>query len=85
MHVRYNNLYKTGADRGNILGQPILFECVGFCLLSPAYESEMRGYIVSLLIVNISLVDFIQVQPQYIRLDGLIVDLGGDYYYYFFF
>ena len=53
--------------------------------MSPAYESEMRGYLVSLLIVNTSLVDFIQVQPQYIRLDGLIVDLGGDYYYYFFF
>ena len=84
MHVRCDNQYKTEADGANILGQPILFECVGFCLLSPAYDSEMRGYLVSLLIVNTSLVDFIQVQPQYIRLDGLIVELGGgDFFKHF--
>ena len=60
MYVRCDNQYKTGADRGNILGQPMLFECIGICVLSPAHESEMRGYLVYV--------------PQYIRLDGLIVD-----------
>ena len=44
MLVRCDNQYKTGADRGNILGQPMLFECMGVCVLSPAHESEMRGY-----------------------------------------
>ena len=43
---------KTGADRGNILGQPMLFECMGICVLSPVHESEMRGYLVYVLIVN---------------------------------
>ena len=52
MHVRCDNQYKTGADGGNILGQPILFECMGICVLSPAHESEMRGYLVYLLIVK---------------------------------
>ena len=52
MHVRCVNEYKTGADRGNILGQPTLFECMDICVLSPAQESEMRGYLVYLLIVN---------------------------------
>ena len=51
MHVRCDNQYKTGADKENILGQPMLFECVGICVLSPAHESEMRGYIVYVLIV----------------------------------
>ena len=53
MHVRCDNQYKTGADRENILGQPMLFECMGICVLSPAHESEMRGYLVYLLIVKI--------------------------------
>ena len=52
MHVRCDNQYKTGADRGNILGQPMLFECMGICVLSPTYESEMRGYLVYVLIVK---------------------------------
>ena len=52
MHVRYDNQYKTGADRENILGQPMLFECMGICVLSPAHESEMRGYLVYVLIVK---------------------------------
>ena len=51
MHVRYDNHYKTGADRGNILGQPRLFECMGICVLSPAHESEM-SYLVYVLIVK---------------------------------
>ena len=52
MHVRCDNLYKTGADRGAILGQPMLFECMGIYVLSPAHESKMRGYLVYLQIVK---------------------------------
>ena len=43
MHVRCDNQYITAADRGNILGQPMLCECMGNCVLRPAHESEMRG------------------------------------------
>ena len=50
MHVRCNNQYKTGADRENTLGQTMLFECMGICVLSLAHESEMRGYFVYVLI-----------------------------------
>ena len=32
--------------------QPMLFECMGICVLSPAHESEMRGYLAYVLIVN---------------------------------
>ena len=61
MHVRCDNQYKTGADRENILGQPMLFECMGICVLSPAHESEMRGYLVYVLIVKKTtyLIDFV--------------------------
>ena len=52
MHIRCDNQYKTGADRENILGQPVQFVCTGFCVLSPAHESEMRGYLVYVLIVK---------------------------------
>ena len=52
MYVRRDNQYKTGADRENILGQPMLFVCVGICVLSSAHESEMRGYLVYVLIVK---------------------------------
>ena len=58
MHVRCDNQYKTGADGGSILGQPMLFEYVGICVLSPAHESEMRGYLVYLLIVKYLLLVF---------------------------
>ena len=44
--------YKTGADRENISGQPMLFECMGVCVLGPAHKSEMRGYLVYVLIVK---------------------------------
>ena len=54
MHVRCDNQYKTGAGRENILGQPSLSECMGICVLSPAHESEMRGYLVYVLIVKYS-------------------------------
>ena len=58
MHVRCNNQYKTGADGGNILGQPMLFECMGICVLSPAHEIEMKDYLVYLLIVKYLLIFF---------------------------
>ena len=54
MHVRCDNQHKTGADRGNVLGQPMLFECMGICVLSPAHESEMRGYLVQLILFKFS-------------------------------
>ena len=58
MHVRCDNQYKTGADGETILGQPTLFVCFGICVLSPAHESEMRGYLGYLLIVKYSLILF---------------------------
>ena len=58
MHVRCGHQYKTGADRENILGQPMLFECMGICVLNPLHESEMRGYLVYLLIVK-KLISFV--------------------------
>ena len=40
-------------------GQPMRFECMGICVLSPAHESEMRGSLVYLLIVKyFNLIDF---------------------------
>ena len=60
MHVRCDIQYKTGADRENIFGQPMLFVCLGICVLSPAHESEMKDYLVYVLIVKklISLILF---------------------------
>ena len=52
MHIGCDNQYQTGADGGTILGQPIPLECMGICVLSPSHESEMRGYLVYLLIVK---------------------------------
>ena len=52
MHVRCDNQYKTGADKENILGQAMLFERMGICVLSPAHEHEMRGDLVYVLIVK---------------------------------
>ena len=52
MHARCDNQYKTGADRGNVLGQPMRFECMGIFVLNPVHESEIRGYLVDLLIVK---------------------------------
>ena len=63
MHVRCDNQCKTGADRGNISGQPRLFECMGICVWSPAHKSESTYP-----------TDCVLIQPQYIRLDGLIMD-----------
>ena len=72
MHVRCDNQYKTGADRGSVLVQSRLFECMGICVLSPALESEMKGYLVCVLIIKKRI-------PQIFlkfshRLDGLIVE-----------
>ena len=53
IHVRCDNQYKTGADRETILRQPMLFVWMGICVLSPAHESEMRGYLVYVLIVKL--------------------------------
>ena len=83
MHVRCDNQYKTGADRGNILGQPRLFECIGIFVLSPAHESEMRGYLVYVLIVKYLSHRLFCIQPPYIRLDGLIVDCFVDFLKHF--
>ena len=58
MHVRRNNQYKSGADSGSLLGQPRLFECMGIRVLSPAHESEMRGYFVYVLTVKNLLILF---------------------------
>ena len=52
MHFSCGNQYKTGANGGNILGQPILFERMGICVLSPAHESEVKGYLAYLLMVK---------------------------------
>ena len=52
MPVSCDNRYKTGTDGGSILGQPLLFECMDICILGPAHESEMRGFLVCLLIVK---------------------------------
>ena len=52
MHVKCDNQYKTGADRRNILEQPMLFECMGICVLNPVHENEMRGYLVYVPIVK---------------------------------
>ena len=43
---------------GKILGQPMLLQCMDTCVLSPAHESEMRGYFVYLLIVKYLLILF---------------------------
>ena len=50
LHVRCDNQYKTGADRENVLGQPMLFECMGICVLSPAHENGRRDYFVYVLL-----------------------------------
>ena len=58
MQVKCDNQYKTGADGGNILGQPMPFVYMGICVLSPAHESEMKDYLVYLLIVKYLLILF---------------------------
>ena len=43
---------KLGEMGEIILGQPMLLECMGICVLSAAHECEMRGSLVYLLTVN---------------------------------
>ena len=75
MHVRCDCQYKTGADRGTILGQPRLFECMGICVLSPAHESGTKSYLAYVLIVKYLSHRFCLNSATV--LDGLIVGLGG--------
>ena len=72
MHVRCDNQYKTGADRENMLGQPMLFVCMGVCVLSPAHESEMRGYLVYVLNVK-KLISLILFKFSHSILDGMVL------------
>ena len=46
--ITNTNLEQTGSN----FGQPVLFVCMRICVLSPAHESEMRGYLVYVLIVK---------------------------------
>ena len=56
------------------------FECMGICVLSPALESEMRGYFVYVLIVKYLSQLFCLISATvYIRLNGLIVEFWGDF------
>ena len=54
MHVRCDNKYKTGAEdvggRGTVVGQPMLFECMGICVLSWSLEFEMRVSLLNLVL-----------------------------------
>ena len=43
MRVRCDNQYKNGADGKNILGQPMLFECMGICVLGPVHQKCNEG------------------------------------------
>ena len=52
MRVRCDNQYKSEADMAIIFGQPRLCGCIGICFLSPAHESEIRGYFVYVLIIK---------------------------------
>ena len=42
----------TLAVKGLMMMMMMMFECMGICVLSPAHESEMRGYLVYVLIVK---------------------------------
>ena len=49
------NLWGQSSRVGLVMGtpsQPMLFGCMGICVLSPAHECEMRGSLVYLLIVK---------------------------------
>ena len=76
MHVRCDNQYKTEADGGNIWGQPMLFECMFICVLSPAHESEMRAYLVYQLIVKYLLI-LLKFNQSILDWTALSCNLGG--------
>ena len=74
MQDRCDNQWKASAEGGTVLGQPMLFECMGICVLSPAHECEMRASLVYLLFVKKllkkqKLIGFVLFQLQYIKLD----------------
>ena len=79
MQVRCDNQYNTGSEERNILGQPMLFECMGICFLSiPAHEREMRGSPVCLLIVK-----YLSILSKFshtiLKLDSLNTEFWGDF------
>ena len=80
MHARCDNHCKPGADGGTILGQPMLFECVGICVWIPAHECEMRGSLVYVLIVKYLSHRFCLNSAL---LGGLIVEFWGDFLKHF--
>ena len=85
MHVRCDNQYKTGADRENVLGQPMLFVCMGIYVLSPAHENEMRGYLVYVLIAK-KLISLILFKFSQSILDWTVLSWnwgGGDFLKHF--
>ena len=82
MHVRCDNQYKSGADRENILGQPMLFVCTGICVLNSAHESEMRGYLVYVLIVK-KILSSILFKFSHSILDWTVVEFFGDFFKHF--
>ena len=49
---------------------------MGICVLSPAHESEMRSYLVNVLIVKYFLILF-KFSHTILDLDGLIVEFVG--------
>ena len=55
-------------------GGPMPFECMGICVLSPAHESEIRGYLVYVLIVKYLSHRFCSNSVRVYRLEGLILD-----------
>ena len=50
--ITSTKLEQIGGGRGATFGQLMLFECMGVCVLSLSHESEMRGYLVYLLVVK---------------------------------
>ena len=56
----------------------MLFECMVICVLSPAHESEMRGYLVHVLIVK-KLISLILFKFSHSILDWTVLswNLGG--------
>ena len=73
------NQYKTGADREHIFGQPRLFECIGISVFCPAHKSEMRGYLVYVLIVKNLLILF-KFSHSILDWTVLFWNLGGDFF-----
>ena len=71
--------YKTGADRGNILGQPMLCECMGICVVCPAHDEGLPCSSADCKILN----RFWLIQPQYIRVDGFVMDCFGEFQNHF--